>query len=90
MLRSLLQYCQYRGTSYFKLMAILNVLTNITHRQLVGLQVIKWGWEIVMTTDEYQVWASVIAGFIIFLMNLKLLYVCINSDFITNKNNLNT
>ena len=38
--RALLQYCRCRKTRYFFIVASLNIITNITHRQFVGKKMI--------------------------------------------------
>ena len=83
--RSLLQYCQFRGTPYFAVAAFLNVLTNITHRQLIGMQVLKWFYQLTLTSDEKLVWVGFTSGIIIFALNVKLLITCIKSDYLRKR-----
>ena len=83
--RSLLQYCQFRGTPYFAVAAFLNVLTNITHRQLIGIQVLKWFYQLSLTSEEKLVWVGFTSGIIIFALNVKLLITCIKSDYLRKR-----
>jgi len=83
--RSLLQYCQFRGTSYFAVASFLNVLTNITHRQLIGMQVLKWFYQLTLTSEEKLVWVGFTSGIIIFALNVKLLITCIKSDYLRKR-----
>ena len=83
--RSLLQYCQFRGTPYFAVAAFLNVLTNITHRQLIGMQVLKWFYQLTLTSEEKLVWVGFTSGIIIFALNVKLLITCIKSDYLRKR-----
>ena len=84
-LRSLLQYCQFRGTTYFTVMSLLNLITNITHRQIVGIQCFLWGYGFVMENSTVVNWLTLVASGTICLLNAKLLFTCVKSDLLRKK-----
>jgi len=79
--RALLQYCQYRSTVYFAIAAFFNIVTNITHRQLVGAQLLIWSYQTYITGEDSLVIMSLCAGSIILILNIKLLFTCVRNDY---------
>merc|ERR1712212_23874 len=78
-MRALLQYCQFRGTTFFNVASILNIYTNISHRQLIGWQCLFWGYQHTLEKDGNWLvvsanWLTVLAAFTICCLNFKLLY----------------
>ncbi|CBY42313.1 unnamed protein product, partial [Oikopleura dioica] len=73
--RALLQMCKQRDTTAFRVVSIINILTNITHRLLINYGIQKWA------LDNDVVYAYTMNSIITFL-NIKLLVNCIRRDLI--------
>jgi len=77
--RALLQMCKQRETTTFKLVSVINILTNITHRLFVNYGIQRWALE------NDVVYAYTMNSVITFL-NIKLLVTCVRRDFLTSSN----
>jgi len=73
--RALLQMCKQRDTTAFRVVSIINILTNITHRLLINYGIQRWA------LDNDVVYAYTMNSIITFL-NIKLLVNCIRRDLI--------
>jgi len=73
--RALLQMCNKRDTAAFKMVSLLNLLTNVTHRLAVNYGIHKWA-------GPNGFYYGYLMNLIIVFLNLKLLYTCVRRDLL--------
>jgi len=73
--RALLQMCNKRETAAFKMVSMLNLLTNVTHRLSVNYRIHNWAG----SNGFFYGYAM---NTIITFLNLKLLYTCVCRDLL--------